>query len=127
LAVTIEERFSEFLASVVPDPSDPFPCASFVARWLEEAQLSDLRVRLSSRGMALAWRRDRVLWYACKVFERERFREIDEPQLGDPVCVLATSGETLAVSTGTGVVTAGLEGRIVISRRWPLLAAWRRS
>lgn len=117
------DALRDFLAAGVRDGEN---CGMFVARWLREAGVSDLVDRLDLSAVRAVERDGGALAFAADVFAREGFAVTESPAPGDPVCVAADGGETLAIVVNDrwrATVAAG--GRVGLGR-WPVLRAWRK-
>lgn len=117
------DALRDFLAAGVREGEN---CGLFVARWLREAGVSDLAWRLDLPAVRAVERDGGALAYADGVFAREGFVIADAAMPGDPVCVAADGGETLAIAINDrwrATVAGG--GRVGLGR-WPVLRAWRK-
>ena len=113
-----------FLAAGVREGEN---CGLFVARWLRESGVSDLADRLDMPAVRAVERDGGALAFASDVFAREGFVMTDAPAPGDPVCVAADGGETLAIAVDDRWrATFAAGGRVGLGR-WPVLRAWRKS
>lgn len=117
------DALRDFLAAGARDGEN---CGLFVARWLRESGVSDLVDRLDLATVRAVERDGGALAFAHRVFTREGFLVTYAPATGDPVCVAADGGETLAIVVNDrwrATLAAG--GRIGLGR-WPVLRAWRK-
>ena len=117
------DALRDFLAAGVRDGEN---CGLFVARWLRESGASDLADRLDLATVRAVERDGGALAFASDVFAREGFAATAAPRPGDPVCVSADGGETLAILVNDRWRATVADGGRVGLGRWPLLRAWRK-
>lgn len=117
------DALRDFLARGVREGEN---CGLFIARWLREAGVSDLADRLDMPAVRAVERDGGALAFASDVFAREGFVVTESPSPGDPVCVAADGGETLAILVNDRWRATVADGGRVGLGRWPLLRAWRK-